>query len=206
MNDFSRIGYVHIPKTAGRTIRNTLGPVGLWLPPKPRNRTRRPANVHFRVDQLPKDRYDIFFSTVRDPLDWLISYYFYAGFHADRFKTDHLVFRYKTFDEFIQRNGFLSLITRYTILTQSQWVEGIPIYNLLRVNKLQEDLDDFCDTYNLVKVKLKTTGVNSRRNRSFKPSLETIEIVKNIFREDYNLLEEINSVKSMKNVLEIVYD
>ena len=201
MKNFSRIGYIHIPKTAGRTIRQTLGRHGLVLPPKVRG-----TSVHFRYEQLKDRNYDFYFSTIRDPLDWLQSFYFFSGFHANKkSKIDRKLSRL-SFDEFIMTDYYNILKTKFGHLKQSDWVKNLPIENLLRVSHLQDDLNAFCKEHDLITVKLNSTGVNSKRNRSFKPNEETLKKIKKVFAEDYDLINKLNNYRDVKSSMELVYD
>lgn len=208
LNNFNRIGYIHIPKTAGRTIRLTLSEYGLNLPPKPRGRPVKGQKntVHFLLNEHNKEDFDFFFSTIRNPIDWLQSYYYFAGFHAPRIKVEPTIKKFETFDNFIEGKGYNILKERFGVLTQSEWVEGIPVQNLLRVESLQEDLDMFCEDHNLVKVKIKSTGVNKSRNRRTKPKVITIERIMKAFKPDFELIKKINQYRDVKNSIEVVYD
>jgi len=208
LNNFNRVGFIHIPKTAGRTIRNTLSDHGLYIPPKSRGRPKRGVKntVHFHLEDYNLDNFDYFFATIRNPIDWLQSYYYFAGFHAQRSKIELSVKKFKTFDDFIEGKGYNILVQRFGVLTQSEWVKDLPVENLLRVEKLQEDLDMFCEEHNLIKVKLKSTGVNASRNRKAKPKVKTIEKIMKVFKPDFDLIKKINQYRDVKNSIEVVYD
>ena len=124
------------------------------------------------------------------------SYYYFAGFHAPFGKKNSLIRRFKSFDEWILNDGFYLLEKNYECLTQSDWVKNIDKDNLLRVEFLQEDLDYFCDKYNIEKVILNTIGVNNLRNRNEKIQEETLKKIKNVFEKDYNLYEEVSMLRS----------
>lgn len=201
LNDFSRVCYIHIPKTAGRTIRNTLGPKGLIIPPKPRRGTN-----HFRYEQYDHNLYDIYFSTIRDPLDWLQSYYYFVTDRHRRGKRDRQISKFESFEEFISKKGYIYIKNKFGYLTQSEWVTNIPLQNLLRVSHLQEDLNLFSDENNLIRVELKNTGINSLRNRKVKIDSEIKSIIENDFADDYNLIDKINNYRDVRSKMEIVYD
>ena len=190
MTDFSKACYIHIPKTAGRTIRTSCP--GLFIPPKTRGRIHN----HFTYEEYDHSLYDYYFASIRKPEEWLQSYYYFTGFHAPFGKKNAFIRRFKSFDEWILKDGFYLLEKNYKCLTQSDWVKNIDKDNLLRVEFLQEDLDYFCVKYNIEKIILNTIGVNNLRNRSEKIQEETLKKIKKVFQKDYNLYEEVSMLRS----------
>lgn len=187
------MGYIHIPKTAGRTIRHSLASHGLRIPQK-----KRGQSIHFLYHNYDLPSYDLFFASIREPVDWLMSYYYFAGFHVAKGKRKREINKHGSFDSWIEDNGFSIMKKTYGALTQSEWVKDIPFTNLIRVEHLQNDFDNFCEQNNLTKVILNTRGINTKRNRNVKPKEETIQKIKDFFAEDYELYEKVSSFYTIK--------
>lgn len=197
MKKYNRVAFVHIPKTGGRTILHTLDEkhkLGLKLP----NYPSKTESIHFTYDEYKKENYDIFFSCIRIPHDWLQSFYYYTGFDIrTRRKRLEEVRKHKTFEKFILEEGYMVLKERFGLLTQSEWVKQIPIENLLRTNFLQHDFDQFTNKYNLTNVRLITTGVN-KRVRDKRINNETMSKIQEVFAEDYKLFEKVSEFRTIK--------
>lgn len=135
---FENFFLVHIPKTGGTFIKKVLP--GISSSFKPSHETFQES-----VEKgLVKNKIPL--SVVRNPYDWLHSWYYFEHTRGKIKKRDPNILAYKDFTTFILNKGFMKFRKSET---QCQYIQGIPLENVLHTESLNQELEDFLKRNNV---------------------------------------------------------
>lgn len=128
--------FIHIPKTGGTFVTKRI--LNLTLSKHYGLPTHATYNdCKYFIDNK------IVFSVVRNPYDWVESFYFYEHTRSKVKKRNPKVLMYKTFDQFVYEQGFVHLGPR-----QHEYLHRkILPENILRTETLNFDLRQFFGKY-----------------------------------------------------------
>lgn len=130
---FDDLFFIHIPKTGGTYVRYTLKSISSCIDHGMITHSTYSECQHLIKDKVP-------FTVVRNPYDWIASWYYFEHTRSKKYKRDPNVTKYKTFEDFILNKGFYNLNRP---LIQSQYTTGIDKNNILKQENLIQDLDQF---------------------------------------------------------------
>lgn len=191
----NRIVYMHIPKTAGISIRKSLGK-RLHHSFKHRGHARKPLakRLDFLQAQFPEDTLTCF-TVLRNPLDRALSAYWYllkggeAHSRRDRKDRDIHLIQHEDFNAFVVDGGLLRASKKQVhFRPQVLWLRGYeggdpPEVHVIRFEELNKGLNDFLVSQGMPKVNLPHRNKSNRGVTSL--SSETTQIVREIYEEDY---------------------
>jgi chondroitin 4-sulfotransferase 11 len=187
-NDLRNFVFVHIQKTAGKSIKAALGLKG--------GAYHRPASVMH--DELGEATWQssFKFAFVRNPWDRLVSAYFYRrqggnGSLNDRKRSKLYP---SSFDQFCERiDEFKSLPDELMFITQADWVSDgnskIIVDFVGKVENIQSDFDLVCDE--LKRPRIALPYLNRSHHRSYRDvySDRTKKIVCSAYQDDIDIFK-----------------
>lgn len=176
--------FVHVPKTGGMSIQK-------WLLENIESHVTK-GSKHHSLDSL-KSKYgefDFSFTTVRNPWDWCVSWYFFRHDRALRRISNprnkgkfSLEYNQKVIEDFDK--GFEYFVQTTVLQPQHTRIKGID--SVLKLENIQNDIKDIADRFN---IKKQIPFVNlSNRSRNYKEyyNNKTKDIVYNKFKNDVTL-------------------
>ena len=196
--------FVHVPKTAGLSIDGALRPYAQNLPQTwadrffgrlrlrdsyfkyhPYKRFRRHATAEQIRRHLPRETYETFykFAFVRNPWDWMVSYYHYLLEKADHHRH-RLVRRLRGFEEYLEYE------IRRNKAGQTQFLRDAAGQMLVdfvgRFESLEADFAQVCSRLGLV---ARLPRMNRSRHNDYRTyyNARTIELVARHFRAEIEL-------------------
>lgn len=199
--------FLHIPKTAGRSVRTALRPdcytfsqelsrlldpfkqkCGLQVSPWPKSRSSslrgHPTAVEYLGQMGKVFRSYFVFAFVRDPYDWLVSYYEWA-------RRDSGTDLYERFSR-MSFEQYIDWATNGGMKTQKSYIvdhEGALVIDYVgRFERLSEDFAAICEQIG-IRNRLPHKNKSSRRSFSGYFSAETDRKVRNYFAEDFEYFE-----------------
>ena len=179
-----KCAFVHIPKTAGRSVGLAFG---------------KRDQFHKSIDVLKKEIGDekyYFFSVVRNPLDRMVSMYFYL-----KNKNEFPYEQNMTFDDFIKEGKEwwdskpLDLSTKnkeiknFYFSPQTMWIARggkIEVDKVIKFEKLNEQFQFIIERFNL-KNNLPHTNASSHNHYSTYYNKNSKSLVKEWFESDFNM-------------------
>lgn len=166
--------FIHIPKTGGTFVEKRIP--DLTYPGKLKLKTH--ATLNDCKNYIDKK---IVFSVVRNPYDWLESFYFFEHTRSKVKKRNPEILKYKCFEDFILDNNFHILG-----ICQHQYLDNsVPITNILKTESLNNDLKKFFGKYGII---LNFSEERIRVNSNKQPVTWTTEmknLVYNFYKEDF---------------------
>lgn len=182
--------FVHIPKTGGTSIMNSLGEYGL----KQYGHTRL-SKIYLR-ENISEDKYKEYFkfATVRNPWDWVISHFSYikmkkSYWHSDDNSTkygkhpDYDFVKNLNFKQFLKALQDKKIKSFYVNTPQSYWLDKDIDY-IIRFENLQKDFSNVCKNIGIPNIVLPHENKSSRREYADYYDDEAIEIIKKIYWKD----------------------
>ena len=168
--------FIHIPKNAGTSIRNSFDINGY---DKKVVRRRYP---HYSCSVIKKYCGDTTwnnfytFSVVRNPYDRMVSYYHYHKSNQYRHKSTA---REYDFSEWLVK-GLDSNLKK----TQSEYLD-VDINHVMRYESLQDDFNLVCDNIEIPRYELPKYNTSNHLNFAVYYGEKEKDIVKGIFEEDF---------------------
>ena len=175
--DVNDLFFIHVPKTGGTYVKFSI--------PELPSATMYNLPTHSCVEDIHHVLNNrLLFTVVRDPYDWLESFYFWNNYGARAKKRDKNILKYETFDSFILDAGFKFLPGK-----QSDYIHGIPKSCIIKTENLTSELDSF----------LLSNGIkhdllpNKVRENITKPNIfwseEMRVVVNDYYADDFILLD-----------------
>jgi len=174
---------VHIPKTAGTAIKISLENKNIkdkWIRCRPKEKYLWGHDPFFVLEKYNKFDSSVYkFTVVRNPYDWIYSFYQYLIYTNIRYFPSFSVFlevlQYGFNDKIVRmRQG-----QRYYVLNDKGEITLDKIYKFENIQELEKDLELSLPRINV--------GNYSRNMYLEEYTAENIAIVKKIFSEDFEL-------------------
>lgn len=136
---FENFFFIHIPKTGGTFVTKNIPNLTLS------RHYDLPTHATYNDCKYHLDN-KIVFSVVRNPYDWLESFYFFEHTRSKVKKRNPEVLKYDSFDQFILEKGFVNLGSQ-----QHEYLHHkIPDENILKTESLNTMLKEFFGKYGKV--------------------------------------------------------
>ena len=168
--------FIHIPKTGGTFVAKSIPNLTLS------KHYDLPTHATYSDCKYHLDN-KIVFSVVRNPYDWLESFYFYEHTRSKVKKRNPEILKYKTFDKFVYEKGFINLGPR-----QHEYLHrNIPLENILRTESLNLMLKKFFGKYgkdiSVPNEKIRVNHLKSKINWTE----EMKDLVQTYYKDDFEL-------------------
>jgi len=192
ISDTKKFVFIHIPKTAGMSVRHVLGAyatVGVWAHPFSIQQRNKELQKHVfartAIKYVNKWNEYFTFAFVRNPWDWVVSIYFYIK--RDRRDPRHKKIQSMNFNTFVIwmlkwdtyefpiRGGQKN----YIIDT----VGNIIVNKIGRVEEFNKDFEEICKIINVPCVLVKK-NITSHRHYNAYYNSHSKNLVKKMFAED----------------------
>lgn len=182
----NKVGFIHIPKTAGITIKKTFENTDYNLI----------SELHFPYSKFVEKHgdVDLIFSVVRNPFDRIFSFYHF--FLSNELNLKFLLGLDKDYQ--ISFNQFVNQIKYFHPFIKPCWdfisLDGVQkVDNILKFEKLGADFNSFISQNNL---ELELVSKQFHKN-DFKPKLERqniykpymVDLIYHVFRKDFENFE-----------------
>ena len=193
VNDENKYIFIHIYKTGGNAIRRTIS-----------GKEYTPAHITckalkdkiFALGQTEKWNTYLKFAVVRDPIDWMVSLYFYITHSVGHPDFENV--KNMTFSEFNvwHRNYPLKPGWHHEYNTQSSFLmDGNKFYvdKILRFEHLQFDYNDLCETLKIETAIIPLENVSPWRKKGTKEyvSEKDINIMMDYLEADFKLYNTV---------------
>ena len=182
--------FIHIPRTGGSSLLESL-PRGsyVYLGHDLRDRAYRHPSTWCTAD-------DFVFAFLRDPFERLASAYFYLRnggvIPPDNVDAYHLGLRSQSLDEFICRGLEAASTWQMHFLPQSFHVRDVPKLRMYRFTDQRTAFVEICRELGVdPPPPLQEVNVSERRTAEVRFGERAERIVREVYREDFALLDQI---------------
>jgi hypothetical protein len=176
--------FVHIPKTGGMSIQR-------WLLDNTNSYVTKGSKHHSLTDLEEKyGKFDFSFTTVRNPWDWCVSWYFFRRDRALRRINNpknkgkfSLEYNQKVLNDF--EKGFDYFLKTTSLKTQCSRIAGIT--TVLKLENIEVDIKPIAEKFN---INSNIPFINiSNRDRNYRQYYNSItqNIVKEKFKDDISM-------------------
>lgn len=168
--------FIHIPKTGGTYVKFSLP----GLPCSRKFNSITHATVNDSINLIGKRT---LFTVVRNPYDWLESFYYWNLNGAKIKKKNQELLKYNSFQDFILDKGFLHLGPK-----QSDYLNGkVKPENILKTENLTTELKNFLKNNGIQETVLEEKIRENKLKEKVNWTKEMKTIVQDYYKEDFNL-------------------
>ena len=220
--DDSKLLFVHIPKNAGSYVESILNDnnikVGKFDDKVKKYNKSKPYDVvsdekhgqcsHWHIPpkynkNINFDGY-ITFAVLRDPIDRILSEYNWVSTRDINHDFSEMIFDddiNSWVDKILSKPKDINFVHDCHILPQLEFltdVNGNMVENILLTDNIVEDLNDFLIDYGYKNINIKPEKINNSKYNKFTRedlSPESIEKIKNYYKDDYELIEVLQLAK-----------